>query len=145
MEPDVAVVFGDFTAIVHLQRQLMFRVFARYDLHPSQAMCLRVIGHCDGRISQSALADLLVLSRPSVTRILQRLERAGFVERRTSDDDQRQTLVALTPAGRDVEDRLDRALAEYAAMSIGRLPEADRSDLTRILPAWRSLAEEAVK
>jgi DNA-binding MarR family transcriptional regulator len=142
--PEVAGIFADFLAIMHLQRQLMFRVFARYDLHPGQAFCMRVLGGCGGEISQSALADRLVLSRPTVTRLLQRLERGGLVARRTAQADQRQTLVALTPAGHDLEHRLEAALAEYAAMTLARLPAGDRAELARILPGWRALAAQAV-
>ncbi len=142
--PDVPAIFSDFVAIVHLQRQLMFRVLAKHDLHPGQAMCMRVLSHAGGEITQSELADRLVLSRPSVTRLLQRMERTGLVVRRTDADDQRQTLVTLTPGGRDLEQRLEQALAEYAEATLARLPDADRAELSRILPGWRKLAEQAV-
>ncbi len=142
--PDAASVFSDFLAIVHLQRQLMFRVFAKYDLHPAQALCMRVLSHAGGEVTQTEIANALVLSRPSVTRLLQRMQRSGLVVRRTDETDQRQTLVTLTPAGRDLEHHLEQALAEYAAATLARLPDDDRAELARVLPRWRRLAEQAV-
>ena len=143
VDPDVGAVLGDFLAIVRLQRQVLFRVFARHGLHPGQAMCVRVLERCPDEIGQSALADMLMLSRPGVTRLLQRMERGGLVVRRTDSTDQRQTLVSLTPAGRELGRRFERAMAEYTASTIARLEAGDRADLARVLGIWRSLAEEA--
>lgn len=142
--PEIAAIFGDFLAIVRLQRQLMFRAFARHGLHPGQAMCIRVLSNVGGELSQSELADRLMLSRPSVTRLVQRLERGGLVARHRCATDQRLAMVALTAAGRELEHRLDEALGEYAAATLARLPAADRAELARILPGWRRLAEEAL-
>jgi MarR family transcriptional regulator, organic hydroperoxide resistance regulator len=142
-EPDVGQILGDFLAIVRLQRQVLFRVFARHGLHPGQAMCLRVLERCPEEIGQSALADMLMLSRPSVTRLLQRMERGGLVVRRTDSSNQRQTLVSLTSQGRDLGQHLEGAMAEYTTSTISCLGTDDRADLARVLGVWRRLAEEA--
>jgi MarR family transcriptional regulator, organic hydroperoxide resistance regulator len=143
VEPEIEAILGDFLAIVRLQRQVLFRVFARHGLHPGQAMCLRVLERCPEEIGQSALADMLMLSRPSVTRLLQRMERAGLVVRRTGSTDQRQTLVSLTSQGRELGQRFERAMTEYTTSTISRLEPEDRADLARVLRVWRGLAEES--
>jgi DNA-binding MarR family transcriptional regulator len=142
-DPLSAVVFTEHMGIVHRQRILLHRVFAKQDLHPAQAMCMRVLAQ-GGEMTQSELADAMILSRPSITRILQRMERAGLVARRTDATDQRQTLVALTDTGRDLQHRLDAAMAEYVAATLARIPEHDRRELARILPVWRELADQAL-
>lgn len=53
-----------------------------------------------GAISISALAQVTVSKQPTVTRLLLRLEAQGYVERSTSLDDRRFTLVRVTRAGR---------------------------------------------
>jgi DNA-binding MarR family transcriptional regulator len=138
-----AAVFGEFMGIAHRQRQLMFRIFAKHHLHPSQAFCIRMLAK-SGELTQSELADALTISRPSVTRILQRMERAGLVARRVDDVDQRQTRVILTEAGAELQHRMDAAVAEIFAATLARLPEEDRRELARILPAWRALTAEAL-
>ena len=53
-----------------------------------------------GAMSISALAQVTVSKQPTVTRLLLRLEAQGYVERSTSLDDRRFTLVRVTRAGR---------------------------------------------
>lgn len=65
----------------------------------------------DGAMSISALAQITVSKQPTVTRLLLRLESQGYVERSTSLDDRRFTLVKVTRAGR----RLVSGLIELAS------------------------------
>lgn len=142
-DPLSTLVFHEHMGIVHRQRLLLHRVFAKQQLHPAQAMCMRMLARC-GEVSQRDLAESMMLTRPSITRILQRMERAGLVTRRTDAADQRQTLVALTPAGLDLQHRLDTAISEYVAATLDRMPAHDRQELARILPIWRDLADRAL-
>ena len=50
----------------------------------------------------SDLADLTGLSRSATTRLVDRLERSGLVERRACESDRRVTFVVLTPRGEEV-------------------------------------------
>jgi DNA-binding MarR family transcriptional regulator len=136
-------VLQHFMGLMHLQRLLLHRAFAREEVHPAQAVCLRVLSH-RGESTQSELAEAMILTRPSVTRVLQRMERAGLVWRRTDEADQRHTRVGLTESGRLLQRRLDTVLAEYMDATLARLPENDRRDLARILHRWRQLADEAL-
>ncbi len=54
---------------------------------------------CDGDLKMSDLADQLVLSRGGITKLVDRLERAGYVRRAPSADDRRVTMVEITPDG----------------------------------------------
>jgi DNA-binding MarR family transcriptional regulator len=75
------------------------------------------------------LAALLAVEAPHVTRQIQRLESTGYVERIPDPDDRRAHRVRLTPAGREVTDRiLDaarhliwEALAEWSPNDRGQL------------------------
>ncbi|HSP39729.1 MAG TPA: MarR family transcriptional regulator [Frankiaceae bacterium] len=53
----------------------------------------------DHALRMSELASSVLLSRSGLTRLVDRLEREGLVERRASPDDARGTLAVLTPAG----------------------------------------------
>ena len=52
-------------------------------------------------LRMSELADAVLLSRSGLTRLVDRLEREGLVQRRPCLDDARGTLAALTEAGLD--------------------------------------------
>lgn len=55
----------------------------------------------DGRMRMSELADSVLLSRSGCTRLVDRLERAGCVERAECPGDARGSLAGLTDRGRD--------------------------------------------
>ncbi len=52
-------------------------------------------------LRMSELAEAVLLSRSGLTRLVDRLERDGLVERRSCPSDARGTLATLTDAGRD--------------------------------------------
>jgi len=141
---DPVALLREFIGLMHRQRLLLFRAFAQEDIPPAQAQCIRVLGLHDSGITQSELADVMLLSRPTVTRIVQRMERAGLVWRRTDAADQRHTRVGLTDTGRTTNDRLGTVLAGYTGATLARLSENDRRQLGRILRIWRGLADEVL-
>jgi DNA-binding MarR family transcriptional regulator len=55
----------------------------------------------EGELRMSELADEVVISRSGLTRLVERLERRGFVERRRGDRDPRMTFARITRAGLD--------------------------------------------
>ncbi len=91
-------VFGALHRVMHAQRRVMTQIMADRDIQPAQAFCMRVLGHHDG-VTQRDLAELLEVSRPTVTVMLQKMEKAGLVERRVDTDDQRYTRIYLTEDG----------------------------------------------
>ncbi len=71
----------------------------------------------------TALADLLGIDAPTVTRKVQQLERDGLVSRHPDPDDGRATRIQLTPAGRRTFERVLKAresLARRSAEGLGR-------------------------
>jgi DNA-binding MarR family transcriptional regulator len=54
-----------------------------------------------GRLRMNDLADRVLLSRSGLTRLVDRLQREGLVERASCDSDARGLFAVLTPAGRD--------------------------------------------
>ena len=54
----------------------------------------------DGRLRMQALADSVVFSPSGLTRLVDRMEKAGMVKREHAKDDRRGYFVAITPKGR---------------------------------------------
>jgi DNA-binding MarR family transcriptional regulator len=84
-------------------------------------------------IIQRDLAEILHLSRPQVTKIVQALEQKGVVVRRNDEDDQRLTRVYVTDEGRRRELEMRSFWEEYLEQTIGSLSEPDRVELERLL------------
>lgn len=125
-------VFHAWRRSIQLQRQLMLKTLAQKGASHGEAFCLRMLTQNDG-VSQRDLAQMLHLSRPWVTKMLQALEREGSVVRRSDSDDQRLTRVYITPAGRKRDRELHADLAAHVNSTIGALSEADRLELARLL------------
>jgi DNA-binding MarR family transcriptional regulator len=127
---------------LRLHRRLMMQALADRDIHPGQAMCLRLLIANDG-ITQRDLAKALYVAPPTLTKMLHSMEKAGLVRRRPDAADTRLTRVELTDAGRVMEKRMRAAAAEYVNATIGTLSEDDRRDLARLLDALAATIERA--
>jgi DNA-binding MarR family transcriptional regulator len=66
----------------------------------------------DQRMRRVDLAGVLILTASGVTRLLDGLERAGYVEKATCDSDNRVTYAVLTDEGRE---KLERASRSHVA------------------------------
>jgi DNA-binding MarR family transcriptional regulator len=136
-------VFLAFVGTLRLHKQLMLGTLTGQGTHPGQVFCLHVLAGHDG-ISQRDLAAALHLSRPTVSKMLQAMQKAGAVERRPDAADQRLTRVFLTAEGRDLGRRLHSVVAEFVNETIGRLPEDDREELARLLDELSASMSQAL-
>lgn len=132
VDPLSARVLQALRRTIHVHRQLMVKTLAERGTHPGEAVCLRLLAQHDG-MSQRDLADTLHLSRPRVTTMLQALEKAGTVVRRSDETDQRLTRVYLTTQGHRLEEELRSLMVEFINRTIGTMTVADRSELERLL------------
>jgi DNA-binding MarR family transcriptional regulator len=92
---------------------------APYGITPAQYNVLRILrGVYPGHHKCSDVGARLVDRTPDVTRLLDRIEREGWVERRRSREDRRIVEVAITRAGLALLDQVDgpaeRALVDLA-------------------------------
>ena len=72
------------------------------DIHRGQVRILHALRQ-KGTISQVDIANHLMLRRATVTRMLQRMERSGLIDRVRDDLDERVMQVKLTDAGEKAE------------------------------------------
>ncbi|MCP3822110.1 MarR family transcriptional regulator [Streptomyces sp. A3M-1-3] len=66
-------------------------------LHPTDLQCLNLLGLEPGPVTTGRIAELTGLTTGSATRLVDRLERAGYVARRRDTEDRRKVLVATVP------------------------------------------------
>ena len=86
-----------------------------------------------GAIRLSDLSGRLHIAPRSATEVTDALESRGLVERRPDPTDRRATLVGLTGHGHDILDAIRAARGTEAERFFGRLSQADRAHLARIL------------
>lgn len=90
----------------------------------------------EGSAVASALAERLVVTRPSVTALVDGLVERGLVERRGAPDDRRRVVHALTPKGRRALKAADRAIAERLGRVLGELGDREGRRAVAGLEVW---------
>ena len=90
------------------------------------------------------LASSEHVAQPTMTVLVDRLERNGLVDRRPDPTDRRAVLVEITDSGRELLAQLSAARTTVVADALGTLDSADRESLTAALPALERL-EEALR
>jgi DNA-binding MarR family transcriptional regulator len=126
-------------AIARTARRL--RQEAGAELSPSQTAALATIDR-HGPLTPSELAVRERIQRPTVTRIIARLEEQGLVQRARDPEDGRSSLVALAPAGRALLDRGRTRKDAYLARRLRELDAGDRATLERAATILEGLLEE---
>jgi DNA-binding MarR family transcriptional regulator len=110
------------------------------DLSPSLTAALATI-ELHGPITPSELAVRERVQRPTVTRVIYRLEDAGLVSRAADPADGRSALVSITPAGRALlagaRTRKDAFLSER----LDSLSAEDRATLERAAALLEGMLE----
>ncbi|MBI3212276.1 MAG: MarR family transcriptional regulator [Mycobacterium sp.] len=101
----------------------------------------------EGPARLTTLACAEGTSQPSMTQLIQRLERQGLVTRLSDPDDGRAALVAITDAGRDLLDVRRTQRRNRLAEQLEALSEEDRNALQLAavvaLPVLRRLVDNA--
>jgi DNA-binding MarR family transcriptional regulator len=105
---------------------------AEKGIHPGQAFCLAEVAHNDG-VTQRDLAEALGISRPTLTVMLQKMEKSGLVERRADELDQRYTRIHLTAAGADTHAEMHAVMGDIVSKTFGQLTDADNAELRRLI------------
>jgi DNA-binding MarR family transcriptional regulator len=126
-------------AIARTARRL--RQEAGEELSPSQTAALATIDR-HGPLTPSELAMRERIQRPTVTRIVSRLEERGLVQRTRDPQDGRSSLVALTPAGRELLARGRTRKDAYLALRLRELDGEERATLQRAAAILERLLEE---
>lgn len=103
-----------------------------YDLTPAQWNALNQLEH-SGPLSQRRLADLLHREPATITRSIDKMERAGLVERVADPHDRRTNLITLKPAAGELLARIQPVAAQAAIATQGDLTDDEAALLISLL------------
>ncbi|MEV0621643.1 MarR family transcriptional regulator [Nonomuraea sp. NPDC050404] len=104
-------------------------------LHAGQELLLNQLWREDG-LTQGELIARLGVEPPTVTKTLQRLERAGFVFRSPDPERPRVGRVYLTDAGRALREPVEEIWLRTDEELLKDLTSEERELLTRLLRGW---------
>jgi DNA-binding MarR family transcriptional regulator len=110
-------------------------VMAPFGITGGQARMLRVLGRVEVALRIGDLASRLEIVPRSATTNVDALEAAGLVQRRPDPQDRRSVLVDVTPAGRELLERMHQARRESAEAMFAKLDADERVQLLALLTA----------
>jgi len=112
--------------LFHASRRRFLAIASEFELSPPQVRALGVLDP-DRPVPMSDLAEALHCDNSNVTGIVDRLEDRGLVERRSATHDRRVKMLAVTPRGAEIRDRLAERLEEAPPPLAGLTPDDQRT------------------
>jgi DNA-binding MarR family transcriptional regulator len=120
-----------------LVERVMQPYFARFGISGSQWGVLRTLERAEAEgqegVRVTDLSERLLIRPPSVTGVVDRLERAGLVVRDTASNDLRVKRVRLTARGRRVVEQVRAVHSGQVDALLGGLSAAEQSEFQRLL------------
>jgi DNA-binding MarR family transcriptional regulator len=125
-----------------------YQAFSLYDaeglrksgsgLTPSQARVIFTLGGTDG-MTCKYIGDATLITKGTLTGVVDRLEEKGLVERWSVEGDGRKTIIALTRRGERVFEKEFPRHVEFLKSKFDKLGAGDRKQATQLLEKIKGL------
>ena len=125
-----------------------YQAFSLYDaaglrnsgsgLTPSQARVIFSLGNTDGMTCKD-IGDITLITKGTLTGVVDRLEEKGLVERWSVEGDGRKTIVALTKRGERIYAREFPKHVEFLKTRFDKLAAGDRKQAVELLSKIKEL------
>lgn len=100
---------------------------------------LRILrGAGDAGLPTLAIRDRMIEESAGITRLLDKLARAGYVNRERSTPDRRQVLCQITPTGLELLAALDEPVDRANSIAVAMLDDREQRSLIELLGAIRA-------
>jgi len=121
-----------FAQVGHLQHALVHRGIESFGLYRGQPRLLRLLWERDG-LTHSEIAGHMRVQPATISKMVQRMERSGFVERRRDPTDERVSRVFLTDRGSAVQGQVESWFEDFQSLYTEGLSQDDLAALRRLL------------
>ena len=118
-------------------------LFSQYQLSPQQYNLLRILQHVHPESLPTLKLGRAMISRsPDITRMLDRLEQRGLIQRLRRELNRRVVQVQLTPAGLELLEEVADQVREMHERQLGHLAPEEQQQLLKLLKLARSKNED---
>lgn len=107
-----------------------------------QFRVLVLLSNSDEPMKHGELATALDVHTTTSTRMIDRMSAAGWVSRAVNPASRRETLISLTPAGRELVERVTETRRAEIRTILERLPTTERTAVAAALDAFARAAGE---
>ncbi len=103
------------------------------DIVPSYGNILTVLYDHGGKLSMKEIGDLLGKEKSTITTLVNKIEKLGYVEKVKSEDDRRVTYVCITEKGRGIESEFADISKEVKKTAYDGFTNEEKKELLRLL------------
>jgi DNA-binding MarR family transcriptional regulator len=106
-----------YLSILRTASELSYAVdqfFGQFDITQSQYNVLRILRGAGAEgLCRNEISERMVTATPDMTRLLDRMEKAGWVTRKRAEDDRRQVSTHITKSGMELLARLEKPTGDF--------------------------------
>jgi DNA-binding MarR family transcriptional regulator len=108
----------------------------RIGLYRGQAILLMILSRHDG-ITHSEIAEKLRISPAAATKVIKRMEQAGYLQRQADPADERVSRIYLQDPGRALIAEIESVFGKLGRAMFEGVPERDLEQVSRPIDTWR--------
>jgi DNA-binding MarR family transcriptional regulator len=122
------------------------RLLKQHGLSEATYNILRILrgeadgGALSGGVPMQVIGERLIARVPDVTRLVDRLEASGLVERLRTPDDRRVVLATITTKGLGLLSKMDEPVARLHQAQLSHMSETELKQLIRLLTKARKMS-----
>lgn len=109
------------------------KLVRRFDLTPASGLVLGILADAEQPLPPHVISQRLIVTRATVTGIVDSLERRGYARRTPHPEDRRMLLVQITPRGRRIADAMRRLVHGRQRVWFQGLTDAEQRSLVELL------------
>lgn len=112
------------------------------DITPHHIMIMKVLSEASGTSHPAEMGDMMAISKPQMTQLIQTLIQLGMVRRKHNTKDRRKINILMTEKGSITLERAERLLKERMKAKLSSLKE---NDLEKLADSLGNMAEIILK
>lgn len=135
-QPSDDSLYAVFGQVIRFHYSRTHMLLEKIGVYPGQPPLIFILGRQDGQ-SQKELAEKLHIKAATITVMLNRMENAGLIERRSDENDQRVSRVYLTDFGKKLGVEVKESLKVIEAECFQNFSAEEKIILRRLLMQMR--------
>ncbi len=121
-----------------LMQKLSDRFFSQFGLTDVQFNILMILKeHGAAGLSQQELSEHLIVTKSNVVGLVDRLERGGYVRRKSHPSDRRFNQIVLTPKGQKLEAKVERSYFQEVDKMMSVLSASEKRSVIKAMERIR--------
>jgi DNA-binding MarR family transcriptional regulator len=131
-----------YLSILRTASELSYAVdqfFRPFDITPSQYNVLRILrGVGTNGLCRNEISERMVTATPDMSRLLDRMEKAGWVTRERAEEDRRQVSTHITKSGVELLARLEKPTGDFVTRLFAGAAASDLKTVLKVNDQMRA-------